>query len=155
MFTTRACLMPYAVGYDNAVSSVVDIFNMTTGCWSTAALSQARSHLAASSLPNAGVVFFAGGASTFCDFCVKCCRMHMGVRGMRDRIECGCAYDASLSHALCSDESSRLPQCCGHLQRGDWNLEHCSSQPGPGSTCSRVAAECRNRDLRWWFLYVL
>jgi hypothetical protein len=44
----------------------------TSGGWSTAALSQARSYLAATSLPDAGVVIFAGGQCTSCDglFCV-------------------------------------------------------------------------------------
>jgi hypothetical protein len=58
--------MPCAayVGYSN----VVDIFNVTAGTWSTAALSQARRYLAATSLPNAGVAIFAGGnIGTSCD----------------------------------------------------------------------------------------
>ena len=54
------------------------------------------------SLPNAGVAIFAGGYCTFFDFCVRFFRMGMSVRGMRERVECGCVYDASLSHALCS-----------------------------------------------------
>jgi hypothetical protein len=48
-------------------SSVVDIFNVRAGTWSTAALSQARSRLAATSLPDAGVAIFAGGYCTSCD----------------------------------------------------------------------------------------
>jgi hypothetical protein len=39
----------------------------TSGRWSTAALSQARGHLAATSLPDAGVAIFAGGYCTSCD----------------------------------------------------------------------------------------
>jgi hypothetical protein len=39
----------------------------TSGGWSTAALSQARGYLAATSLPDAGVAIFAGGYSTSCD----------------------------------------------------------------------------------------
>ena len=44
----------------------------TSGGWSTAALSQARYALAATSLPVAGVAIFAGGQCTSCDclFCV-------------------------------------------------------------------------------------
>jgi hypothetical protein len=44
----------------------------TSGGWSTAALSQARGGLAATSLPDAGVAIFAGGACTPCYglFCV-------------------------------------------------------------------------------------
>ena len=90
VFTTRACLMPCAVGYDNAVSSVVDIFNVLTGTWSTAALFQARHSLAAASLPNAGVAIFAGGYCTSCYLCVRCCRMGMSVRGVHEWVECGC-----------------------------------------------------------------
>ena len=65
VFATCACLMSCAaaVGY----SSVVDIFNVRAGTWSTAALSQARGYLAATSLPDAGVAIFAGGQSTSCD----------------------------------------------------------------------------------------
>jgi hypothetical protein len=65
VFATCACLMPCAVA--GSLSNVVDIFNVTAGTWSTAALSQARWNLAATSLPDAGVVIFAGGACTCCD----------------------------------------------------------------------------------------
>ena len=44
-----------------SVSNVVDIFDATAGTWSTAALSVARSFLAVTSLPSAGLAFFAGG----------------------------------------------------------------------------------------------
>jgi hypothetical protein len=47
-----------AGGYSNAV----DIFNATSGRWKTAALSVARSVLAATSLLNQGLAIFAGGA---------------------------------------------------------------------------------------------
>ncbi len=58
------CLTPCAVFAD--VSNVVDIFNATSRTWSTAALSEARSYLVATSLPNAGLAIFAGGVqSTF------------------------------------------------------------------------------------------
>ena len=62
---TCACLMPCVVL--GIYSSVVDIFNVTSGAWSTAALSQARIYLAATSLPKAGLAIFAGGQCTFCD----------------------------------------------------------------------------------------
>ncbi len=66
VFATCACLMPCAVNSD--LSNVVDIFNVTAGTWSIAALSQARSELAATSLPDAGVAIFAGGQiGTLCD----------------------------------------------------------------------------------------
>ena len=65
VFATCAFLMPRAVG--SVLSNVVDIFNVRAGTWSTAALSQARIYLAATSLPEAGVAIFAGGDSTSCD----------------------------------------------------------------------------------------
>ncbi len=67
-----ASLMP-CTGY--GYSNVVDIFNVTSRTWSTAALSVARNALAATSLPNLGVAIFAGGESTLCrvDFRVVAC----------------------------------------------------------------------------------
>ncbi len=65
VFATCACLMSYAVG--RYTSSVVDIFNVSAPTPSTAALSQARVNLAATSLPNAGLAIFAGGYCTSCD----------------------------------------------------------------------------------------
>ena len=59
-----ASLMPCAAGSD--LFNSVDIFNVTSGAWSTAALSEARYALAATSLPNVGVAIFAGGGSTCC-----------------------------------------------------------------------------------------
>ena len=83
VFATCACLMPCAAG--SSYSNVVDIFNVRTGIWSVAALSQGRGLLAATSLPDAGVAIFAGGFCTSCDvFCLACCGMGMGVRGMRE-----------------------------------------------------------------------
>jgi hypothetical protein len=65
LLIARASLMPCAAGF-NSYFDAVDIFNATSGAWSTAALSVARSELAATSLPNLGVAIFAGGASTCC-----------------------------------------------------------------------------------------
>ena len=42
-------------------SKVVDIFSAAAGTWSAANLSEARLFLAATSLPNYGLAFFAGG----------------------------------------------------------------------------------------------
>jgi hypothetical protein len=67
VLVTCMCLMPRADGGGYVYSSVVDIFNVTVGTWSTAALSQPRHDLAATSLPNAGVAIFAGGYSASCD----------------------------------------------------------------------------------------
>jgi hypothetical protein len=52
----------------SSVSAVVDIFNATSGTWSTAVLSVARSLLAATSLPNHGIAIFAGGDDGACVF---------------------------------------------------------------------------------------
>ncbi len=57
-----ASLMPCAAGIN--WYNDVDIFNVTSGAWSTAALSVARMNLAATSLPNVGVAIFAGGAGS-------------------------------------------------------------------------------------------
>jgi hypothetical protein len=43
--------------------NTVDIFNATSGVWTTAALSVARYDLAATSLPNDGLAIFAGGCN--------------------------------------------------------------------------------------------
>ncbi len=59
-----ASLTPRADG--NSTSNAVDIFNVTSGAWSTAALSVARGGLVAASLPSHGVAIFAGGGSTCC-----------------------------------------------------------------------------------------
>ena len=61
--------------------NAVNIFNVTSGAWSTAALSVARGSLAAASLPNLGVAIFAGGQSTCChvDFRIfACCVVRFG-----------------------------------------------------------------------------
>jgi hypothetical protein len=50
-------------------SSDVDIFNVKAGSWSTAELSRGRGHLAATSLPNEGIVIFAGGEGATCCVC--------------------------------------------------------------------------------------
>jgi hypothetical protein len=67
LLATCACLMPCAVTPNGAYLKIVDIFNVGTGTWSTAALSQARCYHAVTSLPNAGVAICAGGRCTSCD----------------------------------------------------------------------------------------
>jgi hypothetical protein len=47
----------------NSYSPVVEIFNASSGTWTTAQLSAARSFIAASSLSNIGIAMFAGGSS--------------------------------------------------------------------------------------------
>ncbi len=43
------------------LSNAVDIFNASSGRWSTAVLSVATSNFAATSLPNQGLAMLAGG----------------------------------------------------------------------------------------------
>jgi hypothetical protein len=62
-------LTPCAAGVD-VCFNVVDIFHVTAGTWSTAALSVARFGLAATSLPSAGLAFFAGGELGTCLLCL-------------------------------------------------------------------------------------
>jgi hypothetical protein len=58
-------------GYSNAI----DIFNATSGLWTTAALRAGRRNLAAASLPKQGLAIFAGGVLSgthvvlFLNFC--------------------------------------------------------------------------------------
>jgi hypothetical protein len=59
-----ACASLTSFAAISGYSNVVDIFNVTSGAWSTAALSVARTDLAATSLPNLGVAIFAGGGGT-------------------------------------------------------------------------------------------
>jgi hypothetical protein len=48
---------------EHNVLKTVEIFNAISGSWSTAALSVARSSLAATSLPDQGLAIFAGGST--------------------------------------------------------------------------------------------
>ncbi len=112
-----SCLMLCAGNGVDVFTNVVDIFNATTGTWSVANLSQARVHLAATSLPNVGVAMFAGGIGTLCDDSLFFrlqgglgCYEDVDRRGwggacMRGKI------DALVFHALRS-HWSRFLQCC-------------------------------------------
>ncbi len=149
MLIACASLMPCPAG--SGFSNAVDIFNVTSGAWSTAALSVARSWLAATSLPNVGIAIFSCGRSTCCHvyffifwhvvLCVLGNRMPECAEF--DFADCVCK-----SHALPSGQRQHL-QRCGHLQRDVWSLEHCSSQRSSIRSCSHIAAECWSRDLRW------
>ena len=48
---------------DGGVRNVVDIFDGSSGRWSTAVLSVGRYYLSATSLPNQGLAIFAGGTT--------------------------------------------------------------------------------------------
>jgi hypothetical protein len=81
LLIARASLMPCAAAVGKS-SNAVDMFNATSGAWSIAALSVARSDLAATSLPNLGVAIFAGGVDGTCchvDFRIfACCIVRVG-----------------------------------------------------------------------------
>jgi hypothetical protein len=59
MICLRRMLMQGADG--NIFSSAIDIFNASSGLWSTAVLSAPRKCIVATSLPNQGLAIFAGG----------------------------------------------------------------------------------------------
>jgi hypothetical protein len=78
LLIASASLMPCAGG---SVNNAVDIFNVTSGAWSTAALSVGRLNLAATSLPNQGLAIFAGGYGTCCHVYFRvfaCCGVRVG-----------------------------------------------------------------------------
>ncbi len=54
-------LLMHCADAAGAVFNTVDIFNATSGTWSTAALSSAKYIPAAAALPNYGLAIFAGG----------------------------------------------------------------------------------------------
>ena len=56
-------LVSFFAVVSGSVYATVDIFNVSSGTWATAALSVARWQLAAASLPGVGLAFFAGGSS--------------------------------------------------------------------------------------------
>ncbi len=60
----------------------------TFGNWSTAALSEARYRLAATSLPNQGLAIFAGGIGASFDCYCDDCREACGVRGVWGGVGC-------------------------------------------------------------------
>ncbi len=84
-------LTPCAANFNSNMSNVVDIFDATAGTWSTAALSVARGGLAATSLPNTGLAFFAGGLGA----CLLCL-----FELMRDAMVCegGCVSGRRALH---------------------------------------------------------
>jgi hypothetical protein len=77
-------------GSTGATSDAVDIFDATSGTWSTAALSVARHFLAATSLPNAGLAIFAGGyASALYEYTSGLMSLIVASAGMRGAM-CAC-----------------------------------------------------------------
>ncbi len=77
-----ACASLMLCAADSNHSNAVDIFNATSGVWSTAALSVARTDLIATSLPNLGVAIFAGGQSACYLVDCRCCVVGCFVKGL-------------------------------------------------------------------------
>ena len=71
MQIVHACLISCAV-FSAGWVDAVDIFNVTSGYWSTAVLSVARAYPAAASLPDLGLAIFAGGWSALCCCDFRC-----------------------------------------------------------------------------------
>jgi hypothetical protein len=96
------CARPMPCAEGSGTSDVVDIFDVTSGNWSTATLSQPRESLAATSLPNAGVAIFAGGCNT-CFMCLFVLLQDgLSARGMLEWRGSWCVDDVCKTHALCS-----------------------------------------------------
>ena len=66
-------------GFPSSYSNVVDIFDGSSGRWSTAVLSVGRYYIAATSLPNQGLAIFAGGSTDglCCFFVFDSSRRHV------------------------------------------------------------------------------
>jgi hypothetical protein len=130
LLIARASLMPCAVDDIGGVSNVVDIFNVTSGAWSSAALSVPRAALEATSLPNIGVAIFAGGIGTCCHVYFRifaCCVVWYG------------EWDARVGKgwfADCVCKSHALPVVYPDLHSNvvDIFAETVSSHPPPSTT---------------------
>ncbi len=83
--------------------------------WTTAALSVARAGLAATSLPNDGLAFFAGGQ--------------------------GGVLPTLLLLPIADVLRRRLLQYCRHLQCEERCVDHCCPQRRSIKSCSHLAAE--------------
>jgi hypothetical protein len=73
---------------DGLVSNVVDLYNYTSGTWSTAQLSVARSYLAATSVGN--VAIFAGGYGGNCSLTLFVEGLLFGLMSVGDAVTCAC-----------------------------------------------------------------
>ena len=96
----------------NGNSNVVDIFDVKTGAWTTAALSVARSFLSATSLPNDGVAIFAGGKSA---------------------LRANFLFDSCALTSVTFPDPASLPDA---LRRRHMPFQSCGHFPGFGQPCS-------------------
>jgi hypothetical protein len=93
-------------------SNAVDMFNITSGTWSTAQLSVARYELAATSVGN--VAIFAGGLGGNCSLTLFVEGLLFGLMRVGD-----CVTFTFLSHAVCCllcMRFRRLPSDGGHCR---------------------------------------
>ncbi len=125
--TAAAFLATFACNFIGALAA-----QHVTQSWSSAYLTEARSHLGATSLPNHGIAIFAGGNGTLLYKRLIMCVMRRGV-----------------SHFLRS--KWRKFECCRYLQCDNKRLEHCGSQhPASNLARSHIAAATRSCSLRRW-----
>jgi hypothetical protein len=98
-------------------SNTVDIFNATSGRWTTAVLSAARKELSATSLPSQGLAFFAGDYTSTCFFELSMLR-DGGMRGSRGA--CVGWKEARFEPLEMNADALRSIRCfqqyCGHFR---------------------------------------
>jgi hypothetical protein len=75
------------------VSNAVDLYNYTSGTWSTAQLSVARDRLAATSVGN--VAIFAGGLQGICSFTLFVEGLLLGLLSVGDAVTFECLRRAA------------------------------------------------------------
>jgi hypothetical protein len=112
------------------------------GTWSTAALSAARSALAATSLPNLGVAIIAGGDGKALDFFQRLYLLTFPDYTFNTQF-----------HAL--PRNSCVLRCRGLSQFHCGNEEHCGSEPSAKRYIGHFASKSRSCDLRRRLGYVL
>jgi hypothetical protein len=76
------------VSADGSYSNAVDLYNITSGTWSTAQLSVARGYLAATSVGN--VAIFAGGRTGNCSLTLFVEGLVFGLRCVGDGVTFVC-----------------------------------------------------------------
>ena len=124
----------------SAAVNAVDIFNATSGVWTTAALSVGRYYLAATSLPNDGLAIFAGGSSALCVLMSVIARVVCGegeVLWEGGRVLLPLLPLLLIAYALLRCKW----QYCGHFQRDERCVDHCCPQRRSLVSCSHIAAE--------------
>jgi hypothetical protein len=137
------------------VSNAVDIFDGTSGLWTTAALSEVRVLLAATSLPSQGLAIFAGGQTNGAYFILFLELLILQDGVMRESGKACVAWnEASFEVLEMNADALRMSrwceQCRGHFQYIQQSLVHCCSQRGKKLSRSDVTAEPRIGHIRRW-----